>query len=69
LSEQLATLRLSRAKDFLLQTKLSATDIAAQVGFTTPQYFSNTFHKAFGVTPDASASVTSRLERQRALLE
>jgi LacI family transcriptional regulator len=51
LSEQLATLRLSRAKDFLLQTKLSATDIAAQVGFTTPQYFSNTFHKAFGVTP------------------
>lgn len=51
LSEQLATLRLSRAKDFLLQTKFSATDIAAQVGFTTPQYFSNTFHKAFGVTP------------------
>jgi LacI family transcriptional regulator len=51
LTEQLSTLRLSRAKDFLLQTELSAADIAAQVGFTTPQYFSNTFHKTFGVTP------------------
>ena len=51
LSDQLALLRLSRARGLLLQTTLTAADIAAQAGFNTPQYFSNTFHKAFGVTP------------------
>jgi LacI family transcriptional regulator, galactose operon repressor len=50
-SDQLATLRLIRAKELLLRTNLSAADVAAETGFNTPQYFNNVFRRATGLTP------------------
>lgn len=50
-SHELASLRLIRAKELLLRTNLTVTDVAAQTGFNTPQYFSNVFRKAADMTP------------------
>ena len=58
-SDYLATLRLARAKDLLLQTKMPVADVAAQTGFNTQQYFTNVFRTAVGVTPRVSGSSIS----------
>jgi LacI family transcriptional regulator len=47
----LAILRLVRAKELLLNTTYSVTDVAAQTGFNTPQYFNLFFRHATGMTP------------------
>jgi LacI family transcriptional regulator, galactose operon repressor len=51
ISDQLAALRIIRAKELLLRTDLSAADVAAETGFNTPQYFNNVFSRATGLTP------------------
>lgn len=51
ISDQLAALRLIRAKELLLGTSLSAAGVAAETGFNTPQYFNNVFRRAAGLTP------------------
>ena len=51
MSDQLAFLRLLRAKELLARSGISVTDVSAQAGFNTPQYFNNVFHKATGLTP------------------
>lgn len=51
ISEQIAALRIIRAKELLLKTSLPAADVAAETGFNTPQYFNNIFRKATGLTP------------------
>jgi LacI family transcriptional regulator len=48
---QLNLLRLRRAKELVVTTDLSIADIASHAGFNTPQYFSNVFRKATGMTP------------------
>jgi LacI family transcriptional regulator len=50
-SDQLAFVRLLRAKELLARSSLSVTDVSAQAGFNTPQYFNNVFRKATGLTP------------------
>ncbi|RMF03496.1 MAG: helix-turn-helix domain-containing protein [Bacteroidetes bacterium] len=44
-------LRMSRAQALLCNSSDSIADIAYQVGFTDPNYFSRVFQKAFGQTP------------------
>lgn len=43
--------RLQRAHDLLKQESATASEIAYQVGFSSPSYFSKCFHEQFGYTP------------------
>jgi AraC family transcriptional regulator len=44
-------LRLERAKEFLLNPRRTATEVALECGFSDAQHFSNAFKKAIGLTP------------------
>lgn len=48
---ELARIRLQRAKELLLATRLPVADIAAGTGFNTAQYFNNVFRRETGLTP------------------
>ena len=43
--------RLQRAHDLLKQESATASEIAYQVGFSSPSYFTKCFHEQFGYTP------------------
>lgn len=45
--------RLLSAYQYLLDTELSAAQIAMQLGYSSPQHFNNAFKKRFGNTPSA----------------
>ena len=49
--DYLARLRLEHAKSLLRDTDMKIIDIAFECGFGSSQYFSNTFHRATGVSP------------------
>lgn len=49
----LVEMRLARARDLLVQTKLSTKEIALRVGFEDPQYFCRLFHLKVGLPPGA----------------
>lgn len=50
-SQFILEIRLKRAMELLLQRAGHASEIAYQVGFGSPAYFSYCFHKYFGFTP------------------
>ncbi|HSH19435.1 MAG TPA: response regulator [Draconibacterium sp.] len=45
--------RLSRAKEKILTTQLNISEIAYEVGFKDPAYFTRSFSKEFGIPPSA----------------
>ena len=45
------TFRLQRAHDLLKQNTATAAEIAYEVGFSSPSYFTKCFHEMFGYTP------------------
>lgn len=45
--------RLDKAVNLLKTTSLNISEIAYQVGYSDPNYFSRTFHKEFGRTPSS----------------
>ncbi|NLO37348.1 MAG: helix-turn-helix transcriptional regulator [Clostridiaceae bacterium] len=47
----LQQVRLDRARDLLLHTALTCSEIAAACGFSTPSYFSMVFKRQTGMTP------------------
>lgn len=49
--EYLTNIRMERARELLSSTGLKSYEIAEQVGFTDPHYFSLTFRKQTGVSP------------------
>ena len=49
--EYLTELRIKRAKELLRTTALRSADIAYQVGYNDPHYFSSTFKKNTGLSP------------------
>lgn len=49
--ELLRRLRLQRARDLLTTTEKTVSEIAYEVGFSTPAYFTKCFRDAFGKTP------------------
>lgn len=49
--QYLTKVRMRRATQLLTNTNLQIGDIATSVGFTSPLYFSNAFHRFFGVSP------------------
>lgn len=50
-TEYLTDLRLSKARELLRATQLRASEIAYQVGYNDPHYFSYLFKKHMGVSP------------------
>ena len=49
--ELLREMRLERAHKLITTTTKSIAEIAFEVGFNTPSYFSNCFKKQYGVYP------------------
>jgi len=49
--EYLSRLRMERAKTLLRETDIKVIDIAFECGFSSSQYFANTFKRAAGMTP------------------
>jgi AraC-like DNA-binding protein len=47
----LAEQRLLLARQYLLDTRKTAAEIAAELGYATPQHFNNAFKKRFGAPP------------------
>jgi two-component system response regulator YesN len=50
-SEELAALRIEKAKELLTHTNLRSFEVGARVGYANPQYFATAFKKATGVSP------------------
>ncbi|MBK6622118.1 MAG: response regulator [Saprospirales bacterium] len=44
-------IRLHRGKELLETTQMNVSEVAYEVGFTTPAYFSDAFTEAFGIRP------------------
>lgn len=51
LGKEIMRQRLASAETLLIESDMRAVDIAARVGFITPQYFNFQFRKHFGLTP------------------
>lgn len=51
--ELLRDMRLKRARDLLLSTDKSVSEIAYEVGFSTPAYFTKCYREVFSETPSA----------------
>ena len=49
--QEITHARVEKAKSLLRLGTLSAKKVAAACGFSSPNYFNNTFHKSTGVTP------------------
>ncbi len=45
------TIRLHRAKELLQNTSMNVSEVACEVGFSTPAYFSDMFLETYGVRP------------------
>ena len=45
--------RLNMARQFLLDTRKSLTEIAYELGYSSPQHFNSQFRKRFGNTPNS----------------
>ena len=50
-SKYLGILRLQYAKQLLLNYPYSITEISEMCGYSNPYYFTNAFHRAFGMSP------------------
>ncbi|QOD59597.1 substrate-binding domain-containing protein [Polaribacter haliotis] len=51
ISDYILNIRLEKAKVLLLESKLTISEIAYSVGFSSPSYFSSTYKNKFGKTP------------------
>ena len=51
--ELLRTMRLQRAKELLVSSGKSVSEVAYEVGFSSPSYFTKCYKEAFGTTPTA----------------
>ena len=54
--------RINKAKELLLNTKLSISDIAYDVGFNDAHYFTICFKEVTGVTPTKFRTCNSALQ-------
>jgi signal transduction histidine kinase/AraC-like DNA-binding protein len=53
ISDYIQNIRLTKAEELLLEGKHSVADIAYQVGYSSPDYFSTVFRSRYGVPPTA----------------
>ncbi|MNS53355.1 HTH-type transcriptional regulator ChbR [compost metagenome] len=54
--EFIKSIRLNRAAQLLEKSQLTISEIAYEVGFTNPKYFTKTFKSAYGILPSAYAN-------------
>ncbi|MBR7116178.1 MAG: helix-turn-helix transcriptional regulator [Clostridia bacterium] len=59
-SEYLKLLRLRNAKDLLINESYSITEISEMCGYSSPYYFTNVFHRHYGVTPTEFRRINSK---------
>jgi LacI family transcriptional regulator len=59
-AQEIRARRLRAACDMLHNEKLKVVEIAAQVGFKTPQHFNYRFKQTFGMTPQQYRETSSR---------
>jgi YesN/AraC family two-component response regulator len=50
-TEELADLRIKKAKELLSHSNLKLSEVGVRVGYLNPQYFATAFRKATGMTP------------------
>ena len=50
-SQFIRLVRLKKGKELLLNSNLTISEVAYEVGFTDPNYFSRTFQQEFGKSP------------------
>ncbi len=55
-NEFIRNIRLKRAAQLLEQNQMTVSEVAYEVGFNDPQYFSKCFNKKFGKTPSSFAT-------------
>jgi AraC-like DNA-binding protein len=51
LIEFIRTIKLKKAREYLLKTDLTISQVSYEVGFSDPKYFSKCFQKYFGKSP------------------
>ena len=51
-SHFIRSIRLQKAKELLLTTQMNVSEVAYEVGFRNPRYFSTTFSEEFGIAPN-----------------
>ncbi len=56
ISDHIQNVRLKKAEALLLEGKLSVAEIAYQVGYSSPDYFSTVFRSRYGVAPSVFKS-------------
>ncbi len=54
--EEIQLIRLRKAKELLLDSKLSVAEVSERVGYSSPEYLSAIFKKKFGLSPRAFAA-------------
>ncbi|MGY0036667.1 helix-turn-helix transcriptional regulator [Pedobacter sp. NJ-S-72] len=54
--EYIRSYRLQKAKPLLLKSQLPVAEVAYEVGFSNPKYFSRYFKLEFGILPSAYAA-------------
>lgn len=47
------TIRIEKAKQLLIENQLNISEVAYEVGYSEPKYFSNVFKKMVGMTPSS----------------
>ena len=60
MNRYLRTLRLQKAKEFLLLPDLNITQVADAVGFQDPSYFGRVFAEEFGLSPSQYRDVNKK---------
>ena len=61
-SEYIKAVRLQHAADILASGKYNIADVAYNVGFSDPKYFSNCFSEKYGMTPSQYVKSQSKEE-------
>lgn len=54
--QYLRALRMERAAELLGEGKMSVTQVALEVGYTSPSHFSTTFHETFSKRPTRNSN-------------
>lgn len=63
--QQLRELRMERAAELLREGRLNVTQVALEVGYSSPSHFSTTFHTAFGCCPGLYPLATASQRRAK----
>jgi AraC-like DNA-binding protein/CheY-like chemotaxis protein len=57
ISEYINEKRLAKAKNYLMESNFSISQIAYHVGYSSPGYFSTSFKNKYGITPNAFRNI------------